>query len=353
MSANPKLLLFFVPIVGILCVAKAIHLKATSMSGSIYDAAAAGDIHQLKLHLNAHEPINTPDPTGVTPLSASLPHPEATKFLLEHGALANLQADRSETPLMLAAATDNAAAIDVLVQHKAWLEVLSPDGATALSIAAISGNKSAEMALLRHGADPNTRNQVGVSPLHYAVATNEIDLINALLAAGANINAKTNIGMTPLGRAVLNGRIEAAELLLKRGAKTDVEGYTLMHFAALTGAMPMQLKLVIEPHLGREVSRDVAMATRRAYRIPDPEAEKRSTSMIPLLLKYGIPLETLSKDGYSPLQLAVLAENLPAVKALLRAGAKPDAKNKRGETAVSLARQQKDESVLGALLNVH
>src|SRR5690606_33788265 len=60
-------------------------------------------------------------------------------------------------------------------------------------------------------------------------------------------------------------------------------------------------------------------------------ADIASTELIQLLLKHGVDPETANADGETPLHLVARAGNIEAARALLKAGAKVDPREKFGE----------------------
>jgi uncharacterized protein len=120
-----------------------------------------------------------------------------------------------------------------------------------------------------------------------------------------DVNAKDGNGGTALTEAVINGHYENAQALLAAGASIDVQvsmaGYTPLTLAAMRG----------------------------------------DERMIALLLDAGAAVNDGDASGTTPLMWAAYAaETNPseAVDLLLRAGADTKAENRKGETALSLAK---------------
>ncbi|KAL3786893.1 hypothetical protein ACHAW5_006972 [Stephanodiscus triporus] len=100
--------------------------------------------------------------------------------------------------------------------------------------------------------------------LFAALRKDDVVAASAALAAGASINAISPRGQqTPLMQSVLHGRVEMVRWCLDNGADTTIperDGYTPMHGAAFQG----------------------------------------HAVIADMLLKHGVPLRDLHKDGFEP-----------------------------------------------------
>lgn len=336
LTVSQRVFLIAAPVIVATCLFNALRISRTAVLGTAVDAASEGDIHQLERHVAARDSLNIHDEAGRTPLSASLQFPKAMQFLLEHGALPNVPAEGGAFPITIACGNGNDAAVDMLLAHGANIEAADPQGLTPLMIAIASENESTVLDLIRHGANVKAVNGIGTTPAHYAAAFDAVNTLKALADAGANMNAQSHIGVTPLGRAILNGRKNATEFLLKRGCKVIDPEFTAMHYAALAGAQPAQLRFIVEPRMDHKQPKLVE-TTRQAYSGPAIAIEMRSAEVFPVLAKAGFDLNARGKNGYTPLHLAAIGDNETAVSALIRAGADPDLRDNDGLTPTQLA----------------
>lgn len=205
---------------------------------------------------------------------------EATRLLAE-GAPVNQPGQGEWTPLHLAAA-------------RAW-----PEGAERL---------------LQNGADANARDRYGWTPLHLAAVSGSRAVALHLVEAGADVNATDNIGkLTPLHRAAFNGRADVVELLLERGADANARG--------------------VGEH-GWEWAADMTPLHWAAAGHSEGNAR-----CLELLLQAGADVHFADAKKMTALHWAALAENPSTISVLMKAGASPDAKDDRGETAREFARR--------------
>ena len=194
--------------------------------------------------------------------------------------------------------------------------------ASPLCAAASAGNAADVRALLDHGASPNLIDDDGRAPLHCAAslmtrsATPQSDYLavaRLLLDRSADPNLRDASGRTPLlvaleGAAseykVIGADEDLARLLLDRGASVDAqdkEGWSPLHRAASLWAT--------------------------------------QPALLPLLLSHHADANARLADGRTPLMLAVRIGKTERLAPLLGAGAKIDAADSQGQTALMIAAQ--------------
>jgi uncharacterized protein len=107
-------------------------------------------------------------------------------------------------------------------------------GRTPLMVAAAEGNFAAVETLVRNGASVLVIGRGRMTALHEASANGQATVVNHLLSLGAEVNAETIDGVTPLMCAAAWGNTEVAQLLLENGAdptRTDRAGATAADIA--------------------------------------------------------------------------------------------------------------------------
>ena len=177
--------------------------------------------------------------------------------------------------------------------------------------AARDGDTETIHGLLDSGIQADATLSQSYTALAYAGAGGHLDAIELLIKRGADVNKKARFGKTPLNHAVGGGSREACELLIKHGAALDARnwnGGTLLHEAAYWG---------------------------------QPE-------LIPFFIEKGVQVDKPGNSGNTPLGYATnrarwmkedekRAPFLKCIRVLLDHGANPDAKNKNGQSARSIA----------------
>lgn len=166
----------------------------------------------------------------------------------------------------------------------------------------------------------------GRTLLDLAVSLGRADIVQVLLEYGADAD-KPSRGRTPLETAAASGECLIAELLLANGATPA--GSDAIHVAAAAGHNDV-LKLL----LGKPASASPASSSSASF----------SSSFT--------SIDAAGRDGKTPLRLAAEAGRRDAVKALLAAGARADARcGTDGATALHAAARRGDEAVARLLLS--
>ena len=133
---------------------------------------------------------------------------------------------------------------------------------------------------------------------------------------------------TPLDYAVLMNRLEVVEILLAHEAAVNRPGLTPLHLAARRGEARIAQSLIAH---GADVNaRDDGGTT------PIEEASWRGeTAMVALLVDKGADVKSANPlNGVTPLHAAAVKGHIGVAKVLLAAGAKIDANDKDGATAL-------------------
>jgi len=259
------------------------------------------------------------------------------------------------TPLMFAARDGAIDAVRALADSGADLNLVDPDGTTALTLAILNGHFDTAAALLEKGADPNVADKNGMTPLYAAVdmhtiqtvfgrpmplledETGPVEMVQALLVHGADPDAQLrrpiigrhtrntgdpslSKGTTALARAAKSGDAKLMKVLLEAGADPQLtqDDLTTVAMIAASGggqrAYPgsasvstpateedslAALKLVVEAGVDLDafnVNGDTAI--HRA-------AARGADSIVTYLAERGVRLDTLNRDGRTPLEVAL------------------------------------------------
>ncbi len=179
--------------------------------------------------------------------------------------------------------------------------------------------------LIQNGAQLDLKNIYGNTALHLAARGGHLEVMKRLVEAGQDVNQKDWTDRTPLMLAARGGYTDCVEYLLHKGAQLDLKdelGMTALHLAAVVGHLEVMKRLVAA---GADVNQRAGMF---------------------ILMGYG------ARWGRTPLMIA--AENrhpghTDCVEYLLQNGAQLDLKNWRGNTALKIASQGRNDSTVKLL----
>ncbi len=352
-------------------------VKARNDYGSspMSEAGVLGSVPLLTLLLSAGADVESPTLEGQTALMSTVrtPNVAAAKLLIARGAKVNVaETWRGQTALMFASAQSQPAMVELLLQNDAQPNAVSkaedwerqvtaeprpqsrPLGElTALLLAAREGCVACARALVEHKAAINQVDPNGITPLLMATLNARWEVAAYLIKAGADVNRWDTWGRAPLYSTVDYNTVP-------RGGRPDrpsQDAITPVQIATMLlekGANPnMQLK-VFPPYrsLGNDRGGDSMLTTGTTPLIR--AAKAGDVAMVDLLLKHGALANLKNTPGYTPLMaLSGLGSNnvdirgrfrdekngIAAGKLLLAAGAKPDAREEQGRSAVHGAAQ--------------
>jgi len=224
--------------------ALAIATYAAASEFSLYDAAKAGDVEQVRRLIAEGAEVNLSYRSDA-PLHAAVAtgRLEVAELLLAAGADPNLRGFTG-TPLHLASAGGHLALVKLLVDDGADVNALSTFGTTPLFLAAQNGHLEVAVALLAEGADVNLRgNAYRPPPLVGAVRFGRLELVRLLIDAGARIDwIDPTCGQTALHISVMNTDEAVTRDLLDAGADPtvrDQRGETPLTLAQQRGDGPL------------------------------------------------------------------------------------------------------------------
>ena len=189
----------------------------------------------------------------------------------------------------------------------------------------------------------------GSTPLIQAASADQIRVVTFLLDHGADINLKA-ASRAPLHAATESGNKAMVELLLNRGADvnaTDGTGGTALHIAAEKGFRSVAEVLLAhhaDINAPNSEMNDAQTALPRAAALGNVE-------MMKLLIAHAADVNVRSKQGSTPLKVALGPRNRESVKTLLAAKANPDLADNQGVTPLSDAAGQNNVEFVHLLLD--
>ncbi len=179
----------------------------------------AGNIEELRQHIDQGASLSERDKTGMTPLhlALSLKKSEIAIELIRRGADINARIPDGSTPLIMAVDKGLNAVVDLLLERKASTDLLA-SGTNPLFGAVRANNRELFERLVLAGAQTDRRNGNGESPLYVASEMGHLTLVQRLLELGADINAALPDRRTPIYAAIAQEKKDVAELLYAGGA---------------------------------------------------------------------------------------------------------------------------------------
>lgn len=334
--------------------------RDSSQFNALHNLAISGDDPALvQLLVDAEAEVNAEDGDGETPLHKLVRREDCkadmVEAFLKAGAQVNKDDKYSQQPLAVVCATQNADIVKTLLQHGANVHDTDDWGLTALHKAAQRSNPAVIDLLLKHGSDPTTTDNEGRTPFWMAAATGNVDILKMFVESLCTqclpvVDTPDKHGRTPLRKACASGKLEAARFLLDLREK-DIEidintkdarlERTALHAAAYRGLTEI-IELLIQSEANR-TSADkfnktpLQLACQGWSRLPEQHnLYKRSTAALQLLIEND---REAAAEDIGLLHIAAIKGSMEVLKALLRAGANPNALDEHGWTAVDHAKQ--------------
>jgi ankyrin repeat protein len=343
---------------------------AGAREDQLSQAVRTDDHAAIKTLLAQHAKPNVGLPDGSTILAWAVNRQDETsvRLLLAAGAKTGVVDLDGASPIMLACELGDPAIVLDLLKAGADAKASRPDGVSTLSLCAGTSSPQALEALIAKGADVNSANPAGQTPLMWAAAGGQTDNMAVLIKHGANVNAATKKGFTPLLFALKSRVSTAPPLLVAAGANIHAvtpDGASVVEAALVENDEPFVAQLLStgaidvnqRDHLGRQVihlaaahgSAELvklaiakgadpnALTTPPPAPLPQKEVEPPPAPVVPgqpLPPKVGVPstLPPPPPMPTTPLLLAAQAGSVATMKALVDAGAKPDAVAAIGDT---------------------
>lgn len=322
-------------------------------SSALLDAAYAGDTGRVAALIKSGADVRAANEFGATPMAEAAKRADTAvlRLLLQAGADVESTNADGETALMLVARTGNVEAAKLLLKAGAKVDAREQWGGQTALIWAAAQNQPAMIRLLAaKGANVNARSAVrdwerrmtaeerpkdmnrgGMSALMFAARDGSIEAVRALLAVGAAVDFTDPDGSTPLLVALMNGHWDVAKLLIESGADVnhwDWWGQSPLYLAVDMNTLPTGARIEL-PTMDYATGLDLINLL--LAKGANPNAQ----------LKLRPPYRNVGQDrladpaidyGATPLLRAAKAADLPAMRALLAAGALVDLPNIYGHT---------------------
>lgn len=151
---------------------------------------------------------------------------------------------------------------------------------------------------------------------------------------GPNVRSALFGGTPILAYAILNGDHDFAKSLIDRGADVHavVDGMPLIHMAR--DAKSVELLVGAGANVNAPMQKEYAILSKGATAL-HKAALNDNTEVLNALIEAGAKVDAVDHRGFTPLHFAA-SRSLTASKALVLAGADPEADSKNGLTPTSL-----------------
>jgi ankyrin repeat protein len=210
-------------------------------------------------------------------------------------------------------------------------------GNTKLHVAAWQGRYNLVLSFLGQGADLEVKNNYGHTPLHAAAQNGHTQIVKALLAYNANVNARDKAGNTPLQLAVSNGKLQVAKYLMNKSSNLAAKDQDSLLLEAVKSQNIKLVQFIIDNHANLAV-KDEGGNSLLQIAISDRYINMDLVKYLLQLPQKKVNfLEVKNADGYAPLHISVLNDNLNLVRLFVDAGANLEAKDDSGFTALHMA----------------
>ncbi len=309
-------------------------------------AAAGGKAEAVRLLMEAGAALEARDTKGWTALAAAVfaGQKEMAEYLISSGKASARVADPEGTPLVVEAARrlddDHADLIKMLAEKGASANDRDKQGNTPLSEAAQRMNWEVVRVLIGLGADLNDCPAEQPPVITQAYWDKQFDLVKWLLNKGADpgkrFKDRDPFWIWPFA----DGNKELIYRALARVSSLDLRDErqaTPLMWACRLGWSDVAAWLLDRgagANLDSQYGKTALMEA----------AEKGHLEVVDLLLKYKGDVQARTGKGWTPLMWAAEKGHDAVVKKLLAAGADPRAVNGKGQSALDIARLNRQAS---------
>ncbi|XP_028131353.2 85/88 kDa calcium-independent phospholipase A2 isoform X4 [Diabrotica virgifera virgifera] len=243
------------------------------------------------------------------------------------------------SPLQVAITTQNIKTIQIMIAANCSLEHLDYEGNSVFHYAA-STTKEIINALSQTAPQRslNARNKNGHTPLHMACLADKSDCVTALILAGADVNIAATKSENP--DTLTNEPSYVANYLQKNPntfySKDMKNGGTPLHWAS--SRQVVEALIDVNCHIN-----SLNFEFKTALHVM---VERNRLDCVVALLSRQANADLGDKDGNRPLHLAVKANNVAIIQALIIFGVDLNILNNKGETARHMITAENEPQLL-------
>jgi ankyrin repeat protein len=318
--------------------------KNNDVNVSLHTAVYQGDIQKVKEYIAQGYDVNTRSKANDTPLHYAVQYgyKEIAEILITHGADINAANGNGFIPTLLAVINNHNDIAEMLIAHGAKKTIF---------LVSAMGDVEGVNAFLKE--DPKLANAVGAndgwSALQWAAHQERNEVVKLLIEKGTKVDIRDkNSGVTPLYWAARKGHIDTAKILLENGADVNIKikgGVTILHYTGSleiarllidngasvnaqddAGFAPLHMMASSSPGIIQRVLFWKSGGTARTW-VTDlvkykDDGEKIAADIAELLIKNNADINAKNKNGDTPLSLAKAAKNKPLIELLEKYNAK-------------------------------
>ncbi|XP_032238212.2 transient receptor potential cation channel subfamily A member 1 [Nematostella vectensis] len=329
---------------------------AWGLNTALHVASIAGHVEVAKLLVSRGADVTLRNAAQRVPLhlAAHLGHCDVIKFLLENGSPIDPRDETSSTPLLLATRSGRTEAASLLLESGADVGIRTEALKSCLHVAVQNKHlDTARMLCDKCDADLiNAGDRDLRVPLHHAASNAQLEMIKLLLAHGAHLGPRDVFGRTPLHMAAEHGN-ESCFSTLINDAPADINvaddsGSTPLHLAAAKGHRKLCKFLV---GAGADVStKDSSRWTPLHHAAGAGHVRTVETLMRATNIGFSYSLEAEDWRGNTPLMTAAGRGRDRVVQVLIQHKADVTARNAKGMTALDIAIENANATVVMEIL---
>ncbi|XP_022883931.1 uncharacterized protein LOC111400767 [Olea europaea var. sylvestris] len=324
----------------------------------LHHAILCGNVGATKVLLKCGAHIETPVKTTRNTqfrsihMAAHLGKMAILQCLIDSGCDLNSKTETGETALMICVKYKQEECLKVLAREGADFGLVNISGQSASSIAGSCGwylgFQQALLDVIRNGKVPTSSDIFVFSPLLFVARSGDVVGLKALIGQGdIDLDKQDERGFSAVMVTAKEGHVDAFRLLVYAGADVKLcnkSGETAITLSKQSPNRDLFEKVMLEFALekGNRIGGGF-YALHCAARRGDLDAVR-------LLTSKGYDVNASDGDGYTPLMLAAREGYGSTCEFLISCEAQCDIKNARGETALSLAknngRQNEAENVI-------
>ncbi len=356
-------------------------MKPNNLNGEsyLYIAAKNGYLNVVRQLVKAKYDLNQVNVDGESALfiASQNSHYNIVEFLLSAGADPETIDINGANSLLIASEKGHYRIVKLLLTTNINIHQIDNLGYSALLNAIDVNNIDMVKLLLHYNFDINQSTTAGFSSLYIAVNNNALEIVNLLIKAGANINHANHKGSTPIMRAAKLGFLEIVKTLYF--AKASINDFNKYGNSALLIAIAENNQKVVAFLLGHDANIfQINKSGQSAYGLAK---ESKSEFMMDLLIihylkmavRIGKPalllainnadvefmmyllnrhydVDNLFDNKLTPLIVAILSNNIPIIKDLIKVGANVNLKSKDGSFPLLYAVKNGELEIVNLLL---